>query len=90
MLCRADDLLKVAERLRAERLRKSKKTMQSGGTLAHADANIVVLNIKMPTEDRLSGVPLAFALGRCPRMEMRAQQTDNRREDTIDFFINSC
>ena len=23
---------------------------------------------------------LAFALGRCPRMVMRAQQTDNRRE----------
>ena len=25
-------------------------------------------------------LPLAFALGRCPRMAMRAQQTDNRRE----------
>ena len=28
----------------------------------------------------MTDLPLAFALGRCPRMEMRAQQTDNRRE----------
>ena len=84
MLCRADDLLKVAERPRAERLRKSKKTMQSGGTLAHADANIVVLNIKTPRSGSMTDLPLAFGLGRCPRMAMRAQQTDNRRE--IDSF----
>ena len=28
----------------------------------------------------MTDLPLAFALGRCPRMAMRAQQTDNRRE----------
>ena len=43
VLCRADDLLKVAERLRAERLRKFKKTSQSK---RGAFVNDVVLNIK--------------------------------------------
>ena len=42
-LCRPNDLLKVAERLRAERLRKSKKTSQSK---RGAFANDVVLTIK--------------------------------------------
>ena len=36
-------------------------------------------------------LPLAFALGRCPRMAMRAQQTDNRREyvtvKTVDLYV---
>ena len=35
---------------------------------------------KTPRAERLSALPLAFALGRCARMAMRAQQTDNRRE----------
>ena len=58
----------------------------SGGKVQENDAerryaaNIVVLNIKTPSAERLSALPLAFALGRCPRMAMRAQQTDNRRE----------
>ena len=80
MLCRADDLLKVAERLRAERLRKSKKTMQSGGTLAHADANIVVLNIKTPRSGSMTDLPLAFALCRSVHAEAYALEANNRRD----------
>ena len=38
---------------------------------------------KTPSAERLSALPLAFALGRCTRMAMRVQQTDNRREFLI-------
>ena len=31
----------------------------------------------------MSDLPLAFALGRCTRIAMRVQQTDNRRENLI-------
>ena len=78
MLCRADDLLKVAERPRAERLRKSKKTSQSK---RKAFANDVVLSIKTPTEDRLSGVPLAFALCRNIHAGACMLEANNRREN---------
>ena len=39
----------------------------------------------------MTDLPLAFALGRCPRMAMRAQQTDNRREyvtvKIVDLYV---
>ena len=57
--------------------KKSKKTSQSK---RGAFANDVVLSIKMPTEDRLSGVPLAFALCRSAYAEAYAPEANNRRE----------
>ena len=80
MLRRADDLLKVAERLRAERLRKFKKTSQSK---RKAFVNDVVLNIKTPTEDRLSGVPLAFGLCRNIHAAACMLEANNRPEIEI-------
>ena len=60
---------------------KSKKTSQSK---RGAFANDVVLSIKTPTEDRLSGVPLAFALCRNMHAEACMLEANNRRE--IDSF----
>ena len=76
-LCRPNDLLKVAERPRAERLRKSKKTSQSK---RKAFVNDVVLSIKTPTEDRLSGVPLAFGLCRNKHAGACLLEANNRPE----------
>ena len=56
---------------------KSKKTSQSK---RKAFVNDVVLNIKTPTEDRLSGVPLAFALCRNIHAGASMLEANNRRE----------
>ena len=61
--------------------KKSKKTSQSKRRVF---ANDVVLNIKTPTEDRLSGVPLAFALCRNIHAGACMLEANNRRE--IDSF----
>ena len=81
-LCRPNDLLKVAERLRAERLRKFKKTMKRGDTHMRVALNIVVLSVKNPSAERLSALPLAFGLCRSAHAQARALQANNRP----DFF----
>ena len=58
--------------------KKSKKTSQSK---RKAFVNDVVLSIKTPTEDRLSGVPLAFALCRNIYAAARMLEANNRREN---------
>ena len=71
--------------------KKSKKTSQSKRGVF---ANDVVLNIKTPTEDRLSGVPLAFALCRNIHAGACMLEANNRREThttgakprSVDFF----
>ena len=59
--------------------KKSKKTSQSTRS---AFANDVVLSIKTPTEDRLSGVPLAFALDLQPAKNFQC-------DDSLSLLVGS-
>ena len=54
--------------------------MQSDGTLAHADANIVVLNIKTPRSGSMTDIPLAFGLCRNIHAGACMLEANNRPE----------